>query len=91
MVTKHEFYSFLDEFSSYHQIMIAPEDRYKIAFITEWGAFIWLIMPFKLKNTPPTYQWTVSLVFQEYFSVFMKMFLDDFNVFNNFKTRLAKL
>jgi len=56
MVTKHEFYSFLDEFSSYHQIMIAPEDRYKIAFITEWGAFIWLIVPFKLKNTPPTCQ-----------------------------------
>jgi hypothetical protein len=39
MVVSHELYSFLDGFSGYHQIMIALEDQYKIAFITDWGAF----------------------------------------------------
>jgi len=34
MVAGHEVYSFLDGFSSYHQIMIVLENRYKIAFIT---------------------------------------------------------
>ncbi len=29
----HDVYLFLDGFSSYHQIMIALEDKYKIAFI----------------------------------------------------------
>jgi putative transposase len=28
-------------YSGYHQIAIVLEDRYKIAFDTDWGAFIW--------------------------------------------------
>ncbi len=31
------------------------------------------------------------MAFCEYLSVFMKLFLDDFNVFNDFKTHLTKL
>jgi hypothetical protein len=40
MVARHKVYSFLDRFSSYHQIMITPKDRYKTTFITKWGAFV---------------------------------------------------
>jgi hypothetical protein len=36
----HEVYHFLDGFFGYHQIMIAPKDRYKNIFITNWGAFV---------------------------------------------------
>jgi hypothetical protein len=54
MVVGHEVYSFWDGFSSSHQIMIAPKDQYKTTFITKWGIFVWLIMPFGLKNVPPT-------------------------------------
>jgi len=55
MVVGHEVYSFLDGFLSYHQITIAPEDKYKTAFITYWGTFVWIVMFFGLKNVPPTY------------------------------------
>jgi hypothetical protein len=48
-------------------------------------------MPFGLKNVPPTYQWTMSMAFCEYLGVFMKLFLNDFSVFNDLKTYLAKL
>ncbi len=34
-VVGHEVYSFLDGFSGYHQIMIALENKYKIAFIID--------------------------------------------------------
>jgi len=69
--------------------MIAPKDRYKIAFITIWGTFVWIIMPFGLKNVPPTHQQAMSMAFHEYFEVFMKLFMDDFNVFNDLKRHLA--
>jgi len=56
MVAGHEVYSFLDGFSSYHHITITPKDRYKIAFIIDWGTFVWIVMLSGLKNVPPTYQ-----------------------------------
>jgi len=40
MVAGHEVYSFLDGFSRYHKIMITSKNRYKIAFITNWGMFV---------------------------------------------------
>jgi hypothetical protein len=39
-------------------------------------------MLFGLKNVPLMYQRVVNLAFQEYLGVFMKLFLDDLNVFN---------
>jgi putative transposase len=90
MVTGYEAYSFLDKFSSYHQIMIALEDQYKTTFIIEWGAFVWLVMPFELKNVP-TYQRVINMAFKEYLGMFMKLFLDDFNIFSDLKTYIVKV
>ncbi len=35
MVVRHEVYSILDGFLGYHQIMIAPEDRFGTTFIID--------------------------------------------------------
>ena len=35
--TRHAMLSFMDGFSGYNQIMMAPEDREQTSFITEWG------------------------------------------------------
>jgi hypothetical protein len=49
IVVGNEAYSFLDGYSGYHQISIAPEDKYKIAFVIDWGAFIWKVILFGIK------------------------------------------
>jgi len=56
MVARHEVYLFLYGFLGYHHITITLEDMYKTAFITDSGMFVWIVMPFGLKNVPPTYQ-----------------------------------
>ncbi len=48
-------------------------------------------MLFGLKNAPPTYQRVVSRALREYLGVFMKLFLDYFNVFSDQNTHLQKL
>jgi len=35
IIVRYEAYSFLDGYSGYHQISIAPKDRYKNAFVTD--------------------------------------------------------
>ncbi len=59
----HEVYTFLDIFLGCHHISIAPKDEHKIAFVTNWGAFVWVVMPFGVKNGPPTYQRVVTKTF----------------------------
>jgi len=66
-------------------------DKYKTTFITDWVVFVWVVMFFGFKNYPPIYQHAMSIVFKDYFRMFMKLFLDDFNVFNNLDTHLPKL
>ncbi|RVW21319.1 Transposon Ty3-G Gag-Pol polyprotein [Vitis vinifera] len=46
----HSMLSFMDGFSGYSQILMAPEDMEKTSFITEWGTYCYRVMPFGLKN-----------------------------------------
>eukprot|EP00253_Pinus_taeda_P003394 PITA_03394 len=51
-----EIYSFMDGFSGYNQINIAPADQHKMAFICPWGTFAYKNIPFGLKNAGATFQ-----------------------------------
>ncbi|KAL0416437.1 UNVERIFIED_CONTAM: Transposon Ty3-G Gag-Pol polyprotein [Sesamum latifolium] len=51
-----ELLSMMDASQGYHQIMLAPEDRKKVSFITSEGTFCYVAMPFGLKNAGATYQ-----------------------------------
>lgn len=55
-MTGHEAYSFLEKYYGYHYIFIIIKDKYKTIFITNWGAFVWQVIPFGVKNGLPTYQ-----------------------------------
>ena len=48
--------SFMDSFSGYNQIKIAPRDMTKTTFTIEWRIYCYTIMPFRLKNAGATYQ-----------------------------------
>lgn len=48
--------SFIDSFSSYNKILMAPEDMKKTFFISEWGTYYYMVIPFGLKNAKATYQ-----------------------------------
>ena len=51
-----ELICFLDAYSGYHQIWMKVEDQEKTSFITPFGAFCYITMPFGLKNAGAMYQ-----------------------------------
>jgi hypothetical protein len=52
--------SFLDAYSGYHQILLYQSDQIKTSFITPYGAYCYITMPFVLKNAGTTYQRTMQ-------------------------------
>ncbi|RVW62997.1 Transposon Ty3-I Gag-Pol polyprotein [Vitis vinifera] len=61
----HPMLSFMDGFSGYNQILMAPEDMVKTSFITEWGTYCYRVMPFGLKNAGATYQRAATTLFHD--------------------------
>nr|GEY81221.1 DNA-directed DNA polymerase [Tanacetum cinerariifolium] len=88
----NEFYCFLDGFSSYFQIPIAPQDQDKTTFTCPYGTFAYRRMPFGLCNTLETFQRCMMAIFHDMIQKTMEVFMDDFSVFGDiFYTCLSNL
>ncbi|KAJ0616051.1 putative nucleotidyltransferase, Ribonuclease H [Helianthus annuus] len=79
----HKFYCFLDGFSGYFQIPIAPEDQEKTTFTCPYGTFAYRRMPFGLCNAPATFQRCMVAIFHDMIEKTMEVFMDDFSIFGD--------
>jgi hypothetical protein len=70
---------------------IAPEDQLKTTFITPWGTFCYIVMFFGLCNAPGTFQRLMNKVFEPFLGLFLQVFIDDFGVYSDRASHLAKL
>ncbi|KAJ9566342.1 hypothetical protein OSB04_002308 [Centaurea solstitialis] len=76
-----EFYCFLDGYSGYNQIAIAPDDQEKTTFTCPYGTFAFRRMPFGLCNAPATFQRCMMSIFSDMLENSMEVFMDDFSVY----------
>ena len=79
-LTGVEWFCALDMNSGYWQIPIAEEDRPKTAFITKYGLFQFLRMPFGLVNAPASFQRAMHVVLAGLIWEAVIVYLDDINV-----------
>ena len=69
--------SFLDTFSGYYQIPMAPADEEKTAFIMPHGLYCYKVMPFWLKNASTTYQRLMKKIFRPLVGHKVEVYIDD--------------
>ena len=72
----HPMLSFMDGFSRYNKILIAPKDMEKTSFITEWGTYYYRVMPFGLKNAGATYQRVATALFHDMMHKDVEVYVD---------------
>ncbi|KAL4271737.1 hypothetical protein GQ457_13G015440 [Hibiscus cannabinus] len=77
------FYCFLDGFSGYNQIAIAPEDQSKTTFTCPYGTFTLRRMTFGLRNALATFQRRMTAIFSDMNEDCLEIFMDDFSKFDD--------
>ena len=68
---------FLDAYSGYHQIMMKEVDQLATSFITPFGAYCYVTMPFGLKNAGATYQRCMNRCLGELIGDIVEVYIDD--------------
>ena len=76
----HDYYCFLDGYSGYNQIDIAPEDQDKTTFTCPYGTFTFRRMPFGLCNAPGNFQRCMMAIFSDMVERTIEVFMDDFSI-----------
>jgi hypothetical protein len=76
---------FLDAYSGYHQIKMKESDELTTSFITPFGMFCYVTMPFGLRNAGVTYKQCMQHVFGDHIGRIVEAYIDDIII----KTRKA--
>ena len=68
---------FMNGFSRYNQIKMAPRDMTKTIFTIEWGIYCYTVMPFRLKNASATYQRMTIALLHDMMHNELEVYIDD--------------
>ncbi|CAO2207897.1 unnamed protein product [Urochloa humidicola] len=68
---------FLDAYSGYHQIAMKESDQLATSFITPFGSYCYVTMPFGLKNAGATFQRCMIRTFDDLIGEVVEAYVDD--------------
>ncbi|KAL8098905.1 hypothetical protein AgCh_031571 [Apium graveolens] len=75
-------FSKIDLRTRYHQFKIKPEDIPKTAFRTRYVHYEFLVISFRLTNTPAAFMDSMNRVFKTYLDIYVIVFIDDILIYS---------
>jgi Reverse transcriptase (RNA-dependent DNA polymerase) len=70
---------------AFNKLRMAEGEEWKTAFLTWYGLFEYLVMPFGLQNAPATFQHFINSVLHEFLDKFASAYLDDIIIYSRTK------
>jgi hypothetical protein len=83
-------FSKIDLRSGYHQVRIKEEDINNTTFMTRYGHYKFIVVPFGLSNSPTVFMCPMNGVFKEYLDKFVILFLDDILIYSKIEEEHEK-
>jgi hypothetical protein len=74
--------SIVDVIAAFNMVRIKEGDEEKTAFLTRYGLYEYLVMPFGLCNAPGTFQNFINNVLREYLDIFCSAYIDDVLIYS---------
>jgi hypothetical protein len=81
-MSRAKIFSAFDLYSGYHQIGMTPRAIERSAFVTPYGHYEFLRMPFGLCNAPATFQRAMNELFEDLIGEGVLVYLDDINIYS---------
>lgn len=78
-----KWFTTLDLRSGFHQILVAPQDRYKTALQTHQGHHEYKVMPYGLIGAPATFQVVMNHILQPLLRKCVVVFINDILIYSN--------
>ena len=75
-------FSVIDLMQGYYQLQLVEEDRPKTAFVTPFGQYQFVVLPFGLSNAPAYFQSKMNELFSSLVDCCVLIYLDDILVFS---------
>ena len=80
-------YSKFDIIAAFNEIRVKKGYEEKTAFLTRYGLFEYIVMPFGLYNALITFQAFINDTLREYLNVFYIAYLDDILIYSNIEDK----
>ena len=77
VLAKARYFASFDLLMGYHQVEGEPKDRFKTAFVTHRGLYIFNVMPFGLCNVPATLQRLIEKILETLIGCGLLVYLAD--------------
>eukprot|EP00158_Paraphelidium_tribonemae_P000594 Partr_v1_DN22906_c0_g1_i1_m42635 putative to reverse transcriptase len=81
-LSKAKMFTTLDLRGAYYLLRIKEGDEHKTAFLTKFGQFEFLVMPFGLANAPAQFQTMMNEIFRKLIGDFVLVYLDDIIIYS---------
>ena len=81
ILSKHTHFCFLDGYSGFSRILVSQPDQEKNTFTCPFGTYAYRHMPFRLCNTPATFERCMTAIFSHCCENIVEVFMDDFSIY----------